>query len=44
MIVFLIILGLTGLAISVALVIVGVKMIARQMNVDDCMPDWDDCL
>lgn len=41
---FLIILGIAGLALSVDVIAAVVKMIARQVNADDCMLDWDDCL
>lgn len=41
---FLIILGLGGLVLSIALLAASVRWALRQVNADDCCPDWEDCL
>lgn len=44
MTVFFVVLGFAALGISLTLFVAITKAIARQLNVDDCLPDWEDCV
>lgn len=41
---FLVVLGLASFVLSAALLIGAAKALTRQLNVDDCLPDWEDCV